>query len=563
MKGLLILLVALVGAWAEWVQMEADVRVGRTHPDWAPLGAADSSHSHDIIFALKHDAGKLRDLEHLFWNVSDPRNPNYGKYLTFEELGRLMSAPKEHIDIVTAYLDGFGVTYTINPNQDMITAQVPVGTTEKMLKTKLGLFERKRDHQRLVRALQPYYLPAEVAAAVDLVGNLLDFPRWFQPKKVEAPGATGNWPDYCGASCHGQIVPQVMAQKYGINQTTPNAKNSMAVAEFQGQHYDSSDLNTFTTACGLPQVTVVDKLSPNSPTDCSIPEGCIESLLDIEYIHSLGPNSFPVNDYWLNTYSLLDWINAVLADPAASLVHSVSYGNDEAQQTSTAYMNSCNTQFHAAGVKGLSILFAAGDQGVWGREGKATGTFNPDFPAGSPYITAVGGTDFTGTSITSTEQCSTYGGGGFSITFTQPSYQTTAVNAYLTNPSASLPASNLYNAKGRAYPDVSATFGSYIPYCMREASTWVGVEGTSASCPVVASVMTHLNNIQLNNGKAPLGFLNPWIYQTYQLHPDAFTDITSGRNTDNMGGGFLAIAGWDPCSGVGTPNQNALAGYLP
>jgi subtilase family serine protease len=207
-----------------------------------------------------------------------------------------MSAPQEHIDIVSAYLDGFGVTYTINPNHDMITAQVPVGTTEKMLNTKLGLFERKRDHQRLVRCLQAYYLPAEVASAVDLVGNLMDFPRWFHPRKVEAPGAVGTWPDYCGASCHGQIVPSVMSQKYGITQTTPNAKNSMAVAEFQGQHYDASDLNTFTTACGLPQVTVVDKLSPNSPTDCSIPEGCIESLLDIEYIHSLGPNSFPVND---------------------------------------------------------------------------------------------------------------------------------------------------------------------------------------------------------------------------------------------------------------------------
>jgi tripeptidyl-peptidase-1 len=307
----------------------------------------------------------------------------------------------------------------------------------------------------------------------------------------------------------------------------------------------------------------VDKLSANTPTDCSVPEGCIESLLDIEYLHSLGPNTFPVNDYYSNTYSLLDWINAVLADSAAPLVHSVSYGNDEAQQTSVSYMNSCNSQFQAAGVKGLSILFAAGDDGVWGREGVTTGTFNPDFPAGSPYITAVGGTDFTGSSITSTETCCTKGGGGFSVTFTRPSYQSTAVSAYLTNPSASLPASNLYNAAGRAYPDVSATFGTYIPYCMREESKWVGVEGTSASCPVVASVMVHLNNLQLNANKPPLGFLNPWIYQTYQLHPDAFTDITSGRNTDGKGGGFLAIAGWDPCSGVGTPNQAALANYLP
>jgi tripeptidyl-peptidase-1 len=542
--------------------MEADVRVGgRTHPDWVSLGDADPSHSHGIIFALKHDKGKLAELDRLFWEVSDPQNPNYGKYLTFEELGRLMSAPQAHIDIVTNYLNGFGVTFTINPNQDMIDAQIPVGTIEKMLNTKLGLFERTKDHTRLVRALRPYYLPIEVASAVDIVGNLLDFPNWWQPKRVEAPGAVGNWPNYCGTKCAGLIVPNVMSQKYNIMQTTPNAKNSMSVAEFQDQHYDQTDLNTFTTACSLPTTVVVDKLAANSPSGCSAGL-CIEALLDIEYIHALGPNTFPVNDYWLSTYSLLNWINALLADSSATLVNSVSYGNDEAQN-SVAYMNSCNTQFQAAGVRGLSILFAAGDQGVWGREGPSTGQFNPDFPAGSPYITAVGGTDFTGSSITSTETCCTKGGGGFSNTFAQPSYQSSIVKAYLTNPSAALPSSTLYNATGRAYPDISATFGSYIPYCMVEGGKYVGVEGTSAACPVTASVMVQLNYLQLNAGKPPLGFLNPWIYQTYQLHPTAFTDITTGRNTDNLGGGFLAIAGWDPCSGVGTPNQATLATFLP
>ena len=40
-------------------------------------------------------------------------------------------------------------------------------------------------------------------------------------------------------------------------------------------------------------------------------------------------------------------------------------------------------------------MFASGDQGVWGRTGAGKGqTFHPDFPAGSPYVTAVGGTDF-------------------------------------------------------------------------------------------------------------------------------------------------------------------------
>ena len=55
------------------------------------------------------------------------------------------------------------------------------------------------------------------------------------------------------------------------------------------------------------------------------------------------------------------------------------------------------------GARGLSILFASGDQGVWGREGQAGDTFHPDFPAASPYVTAVGGTDFATQSVVGDE----------------------------------------------------------------------------------------------------------------------------------------------------------------
>ena len=50
-------------------------------------------------------------------------------------------------------------------------------------------------------------------------------------------------------------------------------------------------------------------------------------------------------------------------------VHSVSYGNDEAQQTGVAFMDACNAAFMKIGVRGVSILFASGDQGVCGRSG--------------------------------------------------------------------------------------------------------------------------------------------------------------------------------------------------
>ena len=76
--------------------------------------------------------------------------------------------------------------------------------------------------------------------------------------------------------------------------------------------------------------------------------------------------------------------------------------------------------------------------------------------------------------------------------------------------------------------------------------------GTSAATPVVASVVAKLNEIRLNAGKSPLGFLNPMVY----AHPEGWNDVTVGANGFNKApsGGFPAIKGWDAATGMGTPN---------
>ena len=58
-------------------------------------------------------------------------------------------------------------------------------------------------------------------------------------------------------------------------------------------------------------------------------------------------------------------------------------------------------------------------------------------------------------------------------------------------------------------------------------------------------------------GKPPMGFLNPFIYQ----NKAAFQDVTKGKNPGglNKNYGFQAIPGWDPASGVGTPDYEALS----
>merc|ERR1712151_907748 len=277
---------------------------------------------------------------------------------------------------------------------------------------------------------------------------------------------------------------------------------------------------------------------------------------DIEYIKGVAPN-VPLTVIYSSQYSLLNWANQITSLSNSPLVHSVSYGNDEVQQSSRQYMLTCNTSFMKAGAKGISILFASGDQGVCGRSGCGLFThsrFHPDFPAASPYITAVGGTDFAGSGI-GDETAWKSGGGGFSDTFAMPSYQKDAVAQYLASKDANFPPQNLWNRTGRGYPDLAALGGQKNPYCIATGGRFAGVAGTSASCPVAAGIFSKLNGLRLAAGKPAMGFLNPFIYQ----NPNAFNDVTSGVNSDSKTYGFTAVKGWDAATGFGTPNYEALA----
>jgi len=495
-------------------------------------------------------------MDALLMDISNPQSVNYGKWLTIEQVTENWQVPQEKIDAVVRYVQSFGASYQVHINKDAIIVNSTIGALETMLNTEFSTFAK--NGIVVDRIVRPYYLPSDLASIVSIVDPLIRFPSTeSKVRMVSAPGAIGNWPDYCGASCHGQITPQVIRTQYNIDPAskTPNSKSGIAVAEFQGQQFDYTDLNGFATQCNSTTYKVDLRSGTNDESHCSLyEEACIESLLDIEYAAGLT-QPIPLADYYSSTYSILTWAQTVDGDSGAPYVHSVSYGNDEIQQTSNSYMFSCNDEFNKITSRGITIVFASGDQGVWGRSGTSTGKFNPDFPASSPYIFAVGGSDLTTTS-TGPETCCSDSGGGFSNVFGRPSWQDTAVQAYFAE--ATLPPASLYNSSGRGYPDVSAIFGLYIPYCIEADSKHFGVAGTSASSPVVASMLTLLNDIRLTAGKPTLGFANPFFYGLASTNPEAFNDIITGKNTGGKSTGFAAVKGWDPCSGIGTLKYDVL-----
>jgi tripeptidyl-peptidase I len=144
------------------------------------------------------------------------------------------------------------------------------------------------------------------------------------------------------------------------------------------------------------------------------------------------------------------------------------------------------------------------------------------------------------------EKAASLSAGGFSNYFGIPSYQSTQVQSYKS--SIGTTNSGKFNTTGRGYPDVAAIGQNVIIVSGGQTGA---VAGTSCSSPIFASVVGLLNDQLLAAGKSPLGFLNPWLYSTAS---SALNDITTGSNPGCSTNGFSAKAGWDPVTGLGSPN---------
>ena len=150
-------------------------------------------------------------------------------------------------------------------------------------------------------------------------------------------------------------------------------------------------------------------------------------------------------------------------------------------------------------------------------------------------------------------------GGGFSINYPQPTWQSAAVSGYL-SAAAGLGRSPLagYAANGRAYPDISLAGMNYVVVI---GGTKYSVSGTSASCPAVAGFFSNINAARKAIGKGPVGWINPSLY----TKGSSFVkDITSGNIKCVADGtccstGFYATPGWDPATGLGSVNYGKMA----
>ncbi|HEX5502570.1 MAG TPA: S53 family peptidase [Thermomicrobiales bacterium] len=323
----------------------------------------------------------------------------------------------------------------------------------------------------------------------------------------------------------------------------------------------------------------------------------LEVSLDVETAHAIAPlaNILLVTTPTAETLGVQgfpDMMNAeqYVVDNHLAQVISQSFASAEDAFGSAQSLLNLRHAYIAAAQNGVTVLGSSGDGGTAngakqpvGKGGSAFPFPTVEWPASDPLVTGVGGTYLcTDPNNTTTRvvdsadppsRCQANpgqaevgwiaSGGGFSHVFARPAYQNT------------LPAGSTAIGSMRGVPDVglqaSALTGALVYITLPPdgnsglicgnapcSTGWYDIGGTSLSCPQWAGMVAIA--AQINGGG--LGLINPALY-TIGADParyaNDFFDVTTGNNQlDPTIPGYPATTGWDPVTGLGTPNAANL-----
>lgn len=330
-----------------------------------------------------------------------------------------------------------------------------------------------------------------------------------------------------------------------------------------------NDLTTYWSRCGInqslnniQQIQVPGTASPPDPSTLvnGVPVGT-EAVIDVELTSSIAPGAkiriYATGELYTPYLSLAyqQIYNDLSSQPGLHVVN-LSYGSNE-DQTSYSQRQSDAQHFAALASGGVTVFVSSGDGGSnpdpnTGGYG-ASATLQPSHPTSDPSVTGVGATTLrldpssgvesseTGWSLSQTSKGLAASGGGISLYFSRPDWQT----------GTGVPAGTM-----RLVPDVAVvgdpSTGAYIVNNGSDTTVW---GGTSISAPIWSGFGALLNQARSSAGLPPLGLLGPKIYPL--IGTTSLRDMTSGNN-----GAYNAGAGYDMVTGIGAPIIPALAQAL-
>ncbi len=348
-------------------------------------------------------------------------------------------------------------------------------------------------------------------------------------------------------------TPLQVGSAYQFPEGYDGSGRTVALIELGGG-YDEAGLAQYFQGIGVtaPSVTAVPvDGGSNAPTGS--PDGADgEVQLDIEVAGSLAPGAAYAVYFAPNTdQGFVDAVtDAAHATPTPTAI-SISWGGPEDSWTAQS-RQALDAACADAVALGVTVLVAAGDNGS--ADGESDGNAHCDFPASSPHVLACGGTRLTVTADggyageTVWNDAADNGGatgGGVSAFFPVPDWQA----------QAGVPGNADTGAAGRGVPDVSGNADPESGYQVLVDGQQSVIGGTSAVAPLWAALVAR---IAQQTGR-PVGLAQTVLYAgaAAGAAQSGFQDVTSGTN-----GAYSAASGWDPCTGLGSPDGAALAGLF-
>ena len=595
---------------------------GNVRPMFDPendLGRADGSlRLENISLMFAFTESQRAALTALLDDLENPSSPSFHHWLTPEQFADRFGLRRNDMNKVVAWLEGQGFTVTWKArSRTWVSFSGTASQVQTAFQTEIHNFSF-HDATYYANATEPS-VPNALAGVVLAVHGLDNYP--LQPagvvRKVSA-GLTPAFTSYISGNTY--VAPGDFAVIYDLNGLysagIDGSGQSIAVMGQTDLYSDgsgpSSDIAAFRSASGLPPNLPQVVLIPGATDPGVVSDDIGEASTDVEWTGAVARNATVifVNGGAKGVGKALQYA----IDNKTAPIISISYGECESMLGSanlTAFANLAQQ----ANAQGQTLLAAAGDTGAAACEGglsttAATTGLAVNWPSSLPYVTGLGGTEFhegsgvywiadtdgvdvplsalsyipevawnDTSSPSNTQHELMAGGGGASVYFPKPSWQTgTGVpnDAARDVPDLSLNSSLFHD------PSLLCVQGSCVDGFRDSQQDLTVGGGTSVAAPCFAGMVALINQkMNTPNGQ---GNINPTLYSMAATTPAAFHDITSGNNivpcvegskdcpaTAPFQFGYSAGAGYDQATGLGSVEAfnlveawgSSVAGNLP
>lgn len=571
-----------------------------------------------ITLVFNRSASQEAELQDLLSQQQDKTSPQYHQWLSPEIFGRRFGMTDGDLQTTADWLAASGFqAMSVSPSRDRITFTGTASQVEVAFGTELHRYQGEGDEH--FAPSSDLTLPSALAPVTAAVLHLSD----FRPKPNAVLRAQPR-PLYTTSATQAHfLTPSDLTAMYdypiSAGKDLQGQGQSIAVV---GQSYaNTSAAGPVNALLGLGGPSLSAVLVPGSGVEAISPGDELESELDLEY--ALGTatkaNVFLVFVGDQANYSVYDALAYAIQERVSPVI-SISYSTCETLLSMTA-LNQANAVFAQAAAQGQSLIAASGDSGstacapVTTSSGLTTTQIQAsaiNFPADSPYVTAIGGTQMAAASFAAgnttywasatgvdaefsllsyvpevawNEGSATAGilaaGGGTSSVVARPAWQTgvpglgsggyrlvpdLAFQASTQNPGFLVCSDDPYavQALGSTATCASGPITSSTSHFL--------AGGTSFAAPAFAGMVAVLNQTQNALGQ---GNLNPTLYGlagNAATYAKVFHDVTAGTIACVSGAanctaagqvGYSAAPGYDEATGLGSLDLGALIQVWP